>query len=81
MLFAKEGAKVVVTDVQEDKSKSSRSYHQGKCGDAIGFYHNVASEDNWIQVVKDTVKAFGTFLGMKHEMEVVPLSTFHPLLD
>ncbi|GAA0399682.1 SDR family NAD(P)-dependent oxidoreductase [Paenibacillus motobuensis] len=59
ILFAKEGAKVVVTDVQEDKVNQVVAIIKENGGEAIGFYHNVASEDNWIQVVGDTVKAFG----------------------
>lgn len=59
LLFAKEGAKVVVTDVQEDKVKETVSEIKINGGAAIGFYHNVASEENWIQVINETIDNFG----------------------
>ncbi|WP_042346914.1 SDR family NAD(P)-dependent oxidoreductase [Bacillus massiliigorillae] len=59
LLFAKEGAKVVVTDVQEEKVKLVVEEIIQNGGEAIGFFHDVSSEDKWIQVVKDTVEKFG----------------------
>ncbi|MCR8641311.1 SDR family oxidoreductase [Paenibacillus sp. N1-5-1-14] len=59
LLFAQEGAKVVVTDVQEGKVQEVVAEIKANGGEAIGFYQNVASEENWVQIVKDTVEAFG----------------------
>ncbi|HLR09642.1 MAG TPA: glucose 1-dehydrogenase [Bacillota bacterium] len=60
LLFAKEGAKVVITDVQEDKVKEVASEIKANGGEAIGIFHDVADEDNWKDVVKKAVDAFGT---------------------
>lgn len=59
LLFAKEGAKVVVTDVQNDKVKAVVEEIIENGGEAIGFFHDVSSEEKWIQVVKETVEKFG----------------------
>ncbi|WP_100010139.1 SDR family NAD(P)-dependent oxidoreductase [Lentibacillus sediminis] len=59
ILFAKEGAKVVVTDIQEDKVKEVVSEIKENGGFAIGFYHDVSSEEQWEQVVKDSIAEFG----------------------
>ncbi|WP_042346920.1 SDR family NAD(P)-dependent oxidoreductase [Bacillus massiliigorillae] len=59
LLFAQEGAKVIVTDVQEVKVKEVVDEINANGGDAIGFFHDVSLEDNWIQVVKDGVEKYG----------------------
>lgn len=59
LLFAKEGAKVAITDLQEDKIKEVVAEIQASGGEAIGFKQNVASEEDWIRVVDETVKKFG----------------------
>ncbi|MFS1514260.1 SDR family NAD(P)-dependent oxidoreductase [Chengkuizengella sp. SCS-71B] len=58
-LFAEEGAKVVVTDILEDKVKDIVSEVNTNGGEAIGFYHDVTSEKDWVRVVKDTIEQFG----------------------
>ncbi|MDQ0177057.1 SDR family NAD(P)-dependent oxidoreductase [Bacillus chungangensis] len=59
LLFAKEGAKVVVTDVQEDKVKEVVAEIKALGSDALGFYQDVTSEETWSQIVKKTVDVFG----------------------
>lgn len=59
LLFAKEGAKVAVTDMQEEKVKEVASEIVAAGGEAISFKHNVASEEDWIRVVNETVAKFG----------------------
>ncbi|MGM9924530.1 MAG: SDR family NAD(P)-dependent oxidoreductase [Bacillus sp. (in: firmicutes)] len=59
LLFAKEGAKVVVTDVQEGKVKLVVEEIIERGGEAIGFFHDVTSEEKWIQVVQETINKFG----------------------
>lgn len=59
VLLAKEGAKVVITDIQEDKVKEVVTEIKANGGDAIGFYHNVASEEDWNHIVQETVKTYG----------------------
>ncbi|GMK47932.1 MULTISPECIES: glucose 1-dehydrogenase [Paenibacillus] len=58
--FAKEGAKVVVTDINEASVKQTADEVKKLGGEALAIRHDVGSEDNWIQVVDEAVKAFGT---------------------
>ncbi|WP_127529457.1 SDR family NAD(P)-dependent oxidoreductase [Paenibacillus kobensis] len=59
LLFAKEGAKVAITDLQEDKLQEVVREITEIGGEAIGFKHNVASEEDWIHVVNETIAKFG----------------------
>lgn len=58
--FAKEGAKVVVTDINEASVQQTAEEVKKLGGEALAIRHDVGSEDNWIQVVDEAVKAFGT---------------------
>lgn len=57
-LFAKEGASVMITDVQEDKLKIVVDEIKKAGGTAEYFVHDVSSENDWTAV---TTKAFGMF--------------------
>ncbi|MGN7358206.1 SDR family NAD(P)-dependent oxidoreductase [Paenibacillus sp. SAF-054] len=59
LLLAQEGAKVVVTDIQEDKVNEVVAEINNNGGEAIGFRHNVTSEDEWQHIVDETVKKWG----------------------
>ena len=60
-LFAKEGAKVVAADMAEDALKETvDAINADFPGMALGVHLDVASEENWQQVVKQAVKTFGT---------------------
>lgn len=59
LLFAQEGAKVAITDLQEDKIKDVVAEIEALGGEAIGLKHNVASEEDWVRVVDETMKKFG----------------------
>ena len=59
VLFAEEGAKVVVTDIQEDKVNEVVDEIRNAGGEATGFKHDVSSEENWIQIVKGVVEKYG----------------------
>ncbi|MWV44087.1 glucose 1-dehydrogenase [Paenibacillus sp. HJL G12] len=59
MLLAQEGAKVVVTDIQEDKVNEVVEEINKNGGEAIGFRHNVTSEEEWQHIVDETVKKWG----------------------
>lgn len=59
LLFAKEGAKVAITDVQGDKVQEVVKEIIASGGEAIGFAHDVSSEEQWITVVKETIARFG----------------------
>lgn len=60
-LFAKEGAKVVAADMAEDALKETAdAINADFPGMALGVHLDVASEENWQQVVKQAVETFGT---------------------
>lgn len=59
VLLAKEGAKVVLTDVQEDKIREVVEEIKAANGQAIGVAHNVAVEEEWTTVVQKSIEAFG----------------------
>ena len=59
-LFAKEGAKVVATDIQEEKLKKAVEGIKAEGGEAIAVKHDVTSEDEWKEVVKRAVDSFGS---------------------
>lgn len=59
LLFAKEGAKLAITDLQQDKLQEVVREIKQNGGEAIGFSHNVASEEDWIRVVEETVAHYG----------------------
>lgn len=58
-MFAKEGAKVVLTDLQEEKMQELVSVIKEKGGEAIAVKHNVASGADWDRVRDETLTAFG----------------------
>lgn len=60
-LFAKEGAKVVIADVQTGLMEETASKINAIYPDSVTqMYLNVTNLDNWNQVVEDTVKKYGT---------------------
>jgi len=60
IFLAKEGAKVVLTDVQTDKLEAAVEEITAFKGDAIGIKHNVAEEKEWISVIQKVIERFGT---------------------
>jgi len=59
-LFAKEGAKVIATDMQEELLQSVVNEINSELGDvALALKHNVAEENEWIEVIKRAVGKFG----------------------
>ena len=59
ILFAKEGAKVVLTDINETAIQEVAAEIKANGGEAIAVAHNVASEDDWNKVYEETINAFG----------------------
>jgi len=59
LLLAKEGATVIVTDVQDDQGKDCVAAIKRAGGDGIYLHHDVASEDAWISVVTEIRSRFG----------------------
>ena len=58
-LLAKEGAKVVVTDVLEDGGKEVAEEIRREGGGAVFIKHDVASENSWSEVIEKTMSEFG----------------------
>lgn len=58
-LFAKEGAKVVATDVQSDLLGKVVLHITGHGGQAVALKHNVACEEEWQEVVQKTINLYG----------------------
>lgn len=57
--FAKEGAKVVVTDINLENVKKTADEIQQSGGEALALHHDVSHEDSWIQVVDSSLSAYG----------------------
>jgi len=58
-LFAKSGAKVVVTDVDEDEGRRTVEKIVAAGGEGLFLAHDVASEESWQQVLSTTKEHFG----------------------
>jgi len=59
LLFASEGAVVVATDVNEAAVQAVAKEIEASGGTAVAYAHDVASEEEWIQVVEGAVGKFG----------------------
>lgn len=58
-IFAREGAKVVATDIQEAKLREVVDGITGSGGEAIALPHDVTKQDQWERVVEATIEKFG----------------------
>ncbi|STZ00472.1 Cyclopentanol dehydrogenase [Moraxella lacunata] len=59
-VFAREGATVIITDVQEQAIKDLVADIQGEYGDvALGIVHDIADEQSWTKVTQEVVAKFG----------------------
>ncbi len=59
LLFAREGATVVATDINEAAVQAVVKEMEGIGGQGTAYAHNVASEEEWIRVVADTIARYG----------------------
>jgi len=59
LLCAQEGGKVVATDINEAAVLKVVAEIEAAGGEAAAFQHNVASEEDWIQVIDGTIQKFG----------------------
>ena len=57
-LFAKEGAKVVVADINESKGKEVVNEIQNKGGDATFYLLDVTKEKNWQGLMNETTRKY-----------------------
>jgi 3(or 17)beta-hydroxysteroid dehydrogenase len=59
ILLAREGAKVVVTDIKATEGAEVVAAIHEAGGEALFLEHDVGSEDDWARVVQQTEKRFG----------------------
>ena len=59
MLLAKEGAKIVVTDLDEAAVKNVAGEINSQGGKAVSIKHDVTSETDWSTVLRKTLEEFG----------------------
>ena len=59
LLLAKEGAKVVVTDMDEAQAKRVADEINKQGGEAIFIKHDVSKEVEWSRVIRETLERFG----------------------
>ncbi|MGE7930615.1 SDR family NAD(P)-dependent oxidoreductase [Lysinibacillus xylanilyticus] len=59
LLFAKEGAKVVITDINEQSGSATVKDIQAIGGKALFVRHDVSNEDDWKKVADETINTFG----------------------
>jgi len=59
MTLAREGARVVVTDIDEAGAQRSAEVIRAAGGDAVAMHQDVTSEAGWQSVVDETVRRFG----------------------
>ena len=58
-MFAKEGAKVVLTDLKEEMGQKTAIQIRENGGEALFLRHDVTSEQEWIEVIRTTVSTYG----------------------
>ena len=90
-LLAKEGAKVVVTDINKDGGKKVAGEINGNGGDAIFLEHDVSQEEDWKRVIEQTLQKFGKLdvlvnnagvgLGAKDNVETISLKDWRWLMS
>ena len=54
-----DGAKVVITDIQDDKGSAAAEQMRSNGFDALYLHHDVVDEANWARVIAQTLDAFG----------------------
>ena len=57
--FTEEGARVVLTDVNDEKGEATAAAIQEAGGDAIYVHHDVSQEDAWDRVIETTLSRHG----------------------
>ena len=58
-MFAREGAKVVLTDIKTEMGETAAAQIRQNGGDAIFMPQDVTSEPRWIEVIQETIARYG----------------------
>ena len=59
LLFSREGAKVVLTDINEEQGQKVVEEIKSNGGEARFIVHDVTSEEQWKRVIQQTLETFG----------------------
>ncbi|HDZ14242.1 hypothetical protein LCGC14_1457360 [marine sediment metagenome] len=89
MLLAREGAKIVVTDLDEENGNEVVQQIMNDGGEAIFIKQDVSKEDQWEKVIEKTFKTFGKLhilanaagIGVGGNVEEVTLADWKKLLS
>ena len=89
ILLAREGAKIVVTDIDEEDGKKVVQQIKDNGGEAIFIKQDVSKEDEWKNVIETTLKTFGKLhilansagIGLGGTVEEVTLEDWKNLID
>lgn len=58
LLFAREGAKIVITDINQESGDQAVKDIQAIGGEALFIRHDVSNEEDWKKVAKETIETF-----------------------
>ena len=58
-VLAREGARVVMTDIQDEAGESAAAAIREAGGDAVFMHHDVSSEDGWIELIQKVKDRYG----------------------
>ncbi len=58
LLFAREGAKIVITDINQESGDQAVKDIQANGGEALFIRHDVSNEEDWKRVAKETIETF-----------------------
>ncbi len=89
LLLAKEGAKVVVADIDEVKGRKVAGEIVREGGESVFVRHDVTSEKDWINLIKKTLLEFGKLdvlvnnagIQIMKELEDFPLEDWRRLMS
>jgi len=89
ILLAREGAKIVVTDIDEEDGKKVVQQIKANGGEAIFIKQDVSKADEWKNVIETTLKTFGKLhilansagIGLGGTVEEVTLEDWKNLID
>lgn len=80
LCFAEEGAKVVVTDINQDSAKQTAAEIKQAGGEAAAFRHDVSNEDEWKKIANAAVQQFGRIDILFNPLADIELSEWNRMM-